>query len=553
MNQHLEQMQQMRKIVIVSVICMLVLTWYDGGSKVEKKAVEPKKTESVSHKKTTESVESVVKFKSRDEAIESIKNDKNIISFEGSEINGFINLNGARIDNLILKNYKADGDKSKNIALLSPSVAPDYYYIDFGWIAEDLHAKTPNTKSVWKKVSHSNDKIILETEIDKNKFTIELNIIEKYLWNVSMNVSGRNTAFKPYARIKRSMNGEKSSTSYSHEGVSVVQNGILTEVKYADLSTISSNDVNSGWAGFSDKYWFSGIITKDDGYFKTLSYRKNEGCKACYQIDVVNLGEDGKFDFMLFTGAKELGEIEKYKDSYGITLFDRIIDFGWFYFLTKPLLMLIKILYNFSGNFGVAIIMLTILMRLALFPLAQKSYKSMAKLKLVAPQIQTLKEQHKDDKRSFNLAVVALYKQEKVNPASGCLPLFLQIPIFFALYKVLIVSIEMRDAPFIWWIIDLSEADPTSIFNLFGLLPYGVPSFLQIGVLPLIMGGTMYLQQKFSPAPNDPTQARAMKLLPFIFTFLFASFPSGLVLYWSINNILSILQQWYVSRHSDGK
>jgi len=257
---------------------------------------------------------------------------------------------------------------------------------------------------------------------------------------------------------------------------------------------------------------------------------------------------NGNSNFMLYTGAKELNVIKKYHLEYNIPLFDRVIDFGWFYFLTKPLLGFIKILYNICGNFGVAIILFTVVIRLALFPLAHKSYKSMAKLKKVAPKMKELKEKFGNDKKAFNISVVELYRKEKVNPAAGCLPLILQIPVFFALYKVLIVSIEMRDAPFVFWLKDLSESDPTSIFNLFGLLPYVVPKFLQIGILPIFMGFTLFLQQKFNPQPADPNQAKMMKVLPFLFTFLFAGFPSGLVLYWSVNNLISISQQWLVSK-----
>ncbi len=554
MNQHLEQMQQTKRVIAVSILCMVVLLWYNTGNEhsvkqdLEKKNIE-KTAENLSN--LEKNITAKPKFETREEAVKVMQNENHIVNFENSDIAGFVNLNGAKIENLVLKNHKADGDKSQNIALLSPSSAREYYYIDFGWMAQNGTGSTPNSNSTWTKKTGSADKFSLYTKIREHEFYIDFVLSEKYLWKVSMRSSGKFAeSFKPYIRIKRSMEGKKSATSYSHEGISFVKNGVLDEVKYSNISNTVSNEMDYGWVGFADKYWFAGVISKDDGFKKTVTYRKSENCSECYQIDIIKSGDDGDFNVMLYTGAKELGEITKYEKDYNIKLFDRVIDFGWFYFLTKPLLSFIKILYNLSGNFGVAIILLTIIIRIALFPLANKSYKSMAKLKTVAPQLNELKERCKNDKKAFNMAVIELYKREKVNPAAGCLPLLLQIPVFFALYKVLIVSIEMRDAPFIGWLLDLSEPDPTSIFNAFGLLPYSVPSFLQIGILPIIMGITMHLQQKLSPAPSDPNQARVMKLLPFIFTFLFAGFPSGLVLYWSVNNTLSILQQYYVTKKS---
>ncbi|QED22890.1 membrane protein insertase YidC [Candidatus Deianiraea vastatrix] len=541
MNTQLEQMQQIKRLVLVSAICMFILMFFsDNGKKQNVKDV--KKT--TTNAQTEEKNNKVVKFKSRDEAIQQ-RNSEKQIKFENESISGSISLKGLKIDDLTLKNYLQDEDKTKNVNILSPVSAPNYYYIDFGWTGENV----PNKDTIWN-VQKNENQMIFTANISSNIFKVVMQMQEKYLWKIEMSNSQKNNKLNPYIRIRRSINDLKQSATNIHEGIILVKDSILKEEKYSDINNrISLDTTSKSWIGFGDKYWFSGIISTNSSQ-KTISYGTISDCKKCYQIDIISDENGEKAEFMIYSGAKEFDEIKSNEEKYSIPLFDRVIDFGWFYFLTKPILILIKFLYNLVGNFGIAIIMLTVFIRILLFPLAHKSYKSMAKLKVVTPKIKELKERFGSDKKAFNMAIVNLYKEEKVNPAAGCLPMFLQIPVFFALYKVLIVAIEMRDAPFALWIVDLSERDPTSIFNLFGLLGFHVPAFLQIGILPIFMGFTLYLQQKFSPQPADPTQARMMKILPPLFTILFASFPSGLVLYWSINNLISILQQWIVARNS---
>jgi YidC/Oxa1 family membrane protein insertase len=333
-----------------------------------------------------------------------------------------------------------------------------------------------------------------------------------------------------------------------------VFNKLLKEVSYQDLESdgpLSFRDTEpGGWLGISDKYWLSAILpnsktdTKFDAHFK---YNNNK-----YQVDYLSQkksvapGSTTSSVNNLFAGAKVLSLLDFYGQYLKLDLFDRAIDFGWFYFITKPIFNALRYCYDLVGNFGISILLITIIIKLALLPLATKSYRSMNKMKQLQPQMESIKQLYKDDKIKQNQAIMELYKKEKVSPLSGCLPLLIQIPIFFSLYKVLYITIEMRHAPFYGWIHDLSAPDPTTIFNLFGLIPWAPPTFLMIGAWPLIMALTMFIQQKFNPEPSDPVQAKVMKLLPLFFIFMFASFPAGLVIYWAWSNIISIIQQAFI-------
>jgi len=338
-----------------------------------------------------------------------------------------------------------------------------------------------------------------------------------------------------------------------------VLDGKLDEVKYQGLREKGKVDYSStgGWLGITDKYWLVALIPDQKAKIAAHFSHKLEGKTDIYQADYlgdatpVATGTSAESSTQLFAGAKVVSLLDKYGDQYGIPLFNRAVDFGWFYFLTIPIFHVLDFLYGMIGNFGISILALTVLIRLLLFPLANKSYKAMSKMKALGPEMTKLKERFKDDKARMQQEIMALYKKEKVNPAAGCLPILVQIPIFFSLYKVLFVTIEMRHAPFFGWIKDLSAPDPTSILNLFGLLPYAVPNLgplhiLSIGVWPLIMGFTMWMQQRLNPAPPDPVQARIMSLLPIIFTFMLGSFPAGLVIYWAWNNTLSVAQQRFI-------
>ena len=341
----------------------------------------------------------------------------------------------------------------------------------------------------------------------------------------------------------------------------------LKEWTYSELQDDNKAGFNydseeqGGWAGITDKYWLSAIMPQQSETVK-FSMRALPGSEDRYQADflgkaiIVPAGGEVNWSGYLFAGAKKVDLLDKYEEELGVSHFDLAIDFGWFYFLTKPFFYAITYFNGLLGNFGLAIIAFTILVRLVLFPLANKSYRSMGKMRELAPKIQQLRESAGDDRTKMNQEMMALYKKEKVNPAAGCLPILLQIPVFFALYKVLYVSIEMRHAPFYGWISDLSAIDPTSLFNLFGLLPYSVdflPSFLSIGLWPVLMGITMFLQMRLNPPPPDPIQAKIFQYMPIFFTFLLATFPAGLVIYWTWNNLLSILQQWWITRNMRSK
>jgi YidC/Oxa1 family membrane protein insertase len=369
-----------------------------------------------------------------------------------------------------------------------------------------------------------------------------------------INKSGKTVEITNFSYLRRKNYRPANKFFILHEGPLGVFNDTLKEVTYDEIE--EENEIvevtKNGWIGFTDHYWQVAIFPENDKPFKAR-FKNLENNPNSVQIDFINesiqsLPNDGrmKIKSYVFAGAKEVPLIDKYIQELKINKLDLSVDFGWFYFLTKPLFYALHFLSGLSGNFGIGIIILTICIRVLLFPLANKSFKSMNAMRILTPEIQRLRERYKDDKAKMNQEMFAMYKEKKINPASGCLPILIQIPIFFALYKVLFVSIEMRHAPFFGWIKDLSAPDPTSLFNLFGLIPWDPPMFLTIGIWPILMGLTMYLQQKINPPPPDPIQAKIFMMLPFIFTFLLATFPSGMVVYWTINNILSIAQQYFL-------
>ena len=339
-----------------------------------------------------------------------------------------------------------------------------------------------------------------------------------------------------------------------HEGPIGVFNQTLDEVNYDDVAEERQIEREStgGWLGFTDKYWLASLIPQQDMAYKAAFRHEAQGDR--YQTDfrgpplTVQPGQTVEVTDRLFAGAKEVKLLDAYSERYNIPLFDRAVDFGWFYFLTKPIFHVLHYLHAAVGNYGIAILILTLIVKALFFPLANKSYKAMSQMKRLQPEMMKLRERFGEDRAKMNQELMGLYKREKVNPVSGCLPIVVQIPVFFALYKVLFVSIEMRHAPFYGWIHDLSAPDPTSFFNLFGLLPFTPPHFLMIGIWPLLMGLTMFLQTKLNPQPADPMQAKVMLMLPLMFIFLFATFPAGLVIYWTWNNLLSITQQWLIMK-----
>ena len=480
-------------------------------------------------------------------------------------VSGSIALKGGRIDDVVLNRYQQTVEPlSPNIVLLSPTGTPHPYYADFGWVAgPGFEVELPGPETIWtsnKKELISGSPVILSWDNGSGLlFEREIEIDHGYMFTITdrvFNDGDQLLELYPYGLINRTDEPETLGFFILHEGPLGVFNETLHEFDYDDLRDDPTESFQStgGWIGITDKYWLAALIpdqgqTVNSRFFYTKS-NDGEKFQVDYLLDGNQLGPNGKIEVTsrLFAGAKKVALLDQYERDLGIARFDLAVDFGWFYFLTKPLFYLLHYLTGYLGNIGLAILSVTVLIKLIFFPLANKSYVAMSKLKKLQPEMMKLREKFSDDKMRLNQEMMALYKQEGANPLAGCLPIVIQIPVFFALYKVLFVTIEMRQAPFYGWIKDLSAQDPTTMFNLFGLLPYTPPDFLTIGLWPLAMGFTMWLQQKLNPTPPDPMQARIMMMLPIVFTFLFATFPAGLVMYWTWNNVLSILQQWVIMR-----
>jgi YidC/Oxa1 family membrane protein insertase len=492
------------------------------------------------------------------------------ISVVTPSVHGSISLTGARIDDLTLIKYRETPDaKSPEINLLSPTGAPEPYWAEFGWVASDPVVKVPGPDTVWTAQSNGpltpESKLILTWDNAEGlRFVRTLSVDANYMFAVDQRVENYGTkpvSLHPYALLARTGTPVVAGMYILHEGPLGVFDGTLKEMKYEDLKKEGTvrQETMGGWAGITDKYWLAALVppakTKVTGRFVHQRVDNSER----YQVDylaparIIDPGKSEEVDFHLFAGAKQVSLLDGYSDKLGIDRFDLAIDFGWFYFLTKPFFYLLQMLHDALGNMGLAILALTVVLKLAMFPLANKSYASMGKMKKLQPQVQALQARFGDDKVRLQQEMMALYKAEKVNPVSGCLPILVQIPVFFALYKVLFVTIEMRHAPFYGWIGDLSAQDPTNIFTLFGIIPWNAPSMFQLGIWPIIMGVTMYLQQKLNPQPTDPVQAKMMQFLPLIFTFMLANFASGLVIYWAWSNSLSILQQWVIMRKAEAQ
>tara|TARA_B110000483_G_scaffold242268_1_gene327508 strand:- start:18648 stop:20378 length:1731 start_codon:yes stop_codon:yes gene_type:complete len=501
-------------------------------------------------------------------------NDKTIevknvprVSLISKEVAGSISLRGARIDDITLTQYRETLDpESSLINLLLKSNESNPYFITFGWSSPD-NVKVPDGKTLWKSskgVLSPDTNVTLSWDNGEGiTFYQDISIDDTFMFTVNqrvLNNSKKSITLYPYGLIRRT--GEPDTTKFFvlHEGPLGVFDGTLSEKSYEDLSDAGKKGLNikpteaGGWIGLTDKYWMTALLPdQKENYNFTYRHLKSNGGQ--YQTDFLGTAvkidpkSQGEFLSRSFAGAKRLALFDDYEERFNIKHFDLAIDFGWFYFLTKPFFYALSWANDYLGNFGLAILAITVAVKLVFFPLANKSYKSMAKMRNLSPEIKKLRDRVGDDRQKLNQEMMNLYKKEKVNPAAGCLPILVQIPVFFALYKVLFVSIEMRQTPFFGWIKDLSVADPTSMFNLFGLLPYStsmLPDFLNLGVWPLLMGVTMFLQQRLNPTPPDPIQAKIFAWMPVAFTFLLATFPAGLVIYWTWNNLLSICQQWLI-------
>jgi len=485
------------------------------------------------------------------------------IKIETPRLHGSIALIGGRMDDLSLPDYRETLEPdSDEIVLLIPKGAKDAYFAEFGWVPGGGQT-VPTADTVWKsdrKTLSQETPVTLTCDNGKGlKFSRTIAIDDKYMFTITQSVKNTGTSAAtlfPYGLISRRSTPEVSGFYIIHEGLMGVANETLKEISYDDLKEQGQvkDTATGGWIGITDKYWLTALVPDQKAKVNSRFLFRRDNGEDLYQADYLSAavtiapGQTARSENRLFAGAKEVTTMDAYNEQLGIDRFDLTIDFGWFYFLTKPIFYALLYINNIVLNFGISIILLTMGIKLVFFPLANKSYTSMSRMKKLTPQITKLRERFKDDKTHLNQEMMELYKREKVNPAAGCLPILIQIPVFFALYKVLFVNIEMRHAPFFGWIKDLSAADPTSIFNLFGLIPWTPPDFLMIGIWPLIMGVSMFLQQKLNPQPTDPMQAKLFLFLPILFTFLLARFPAGLVIYWAVNNVLSMAQQWVIMR-----
>ena len=497
---------------------------------------------------------------SRNEALK--ENDR--ILFENNKIRGSISLIGSSIDDLTFKNYTNTLNGDDNVILLNPKQSDNGYYVETGWATTSKNIDLPNSKSLWNiegsnKLTPNTPVKLSWTNSQNIKFVKEISLDKQYLFNIKqtiINSSDKTYNFYPYGQIIRNVAPDVTNFYILHEGLIGVFDDQLVEEDYDDIEEKKySKNAQSGWLGITDKYWLTSLIPEKDKSFRSDFDYKNKFRANFIETNATEVGaNETKSNLIrLIIAAKEVNVIDGYAESENINKFDLAIDWGWFYFIVKPLFFAIQYFFNLAGNFGIAIIMITACIRLAFFPLANYSFRSMAKMKVLQPEMTRLKELHKEDKMKLQQEMMALYKREKVNPISGCLPIFIQIPFFFAIYKVLFVTIEMRHQPFFGWIKDLSERDPTSIFNLFGLIPWDPPSFLLIGVWPCLMGVSMWMQQKLNPTPPDPVQAKIFMFFPLFLTVILAPFPAGLVIYWTINNILTMAQQYIIIKRTPVK
>ena len=489
------------------------------------------------------------------------------VPIETPSVTGSIALKGGRIDDVVLAKYRETVDpKSPNVVMFSPSRAPHPYYAEFGWTpGAGVTLPMPNADTLWtvEKGGTLTPSAPVTLVWDNGQglvFRRTISVDADFMFTIADEVENKTSApvtLNPYALISRHGMPKVDGFWILHEGfIGVFGSTGLHEVGYAEVlkeGGTKSYKQTGGWLGFSDKYWGATLIPDQAVAFEAR-FSGTKTTKESFQADlstdpvVVAPGARHSFTSRLFAGAKVVSLIEAYATNLSIPRFDQMIDWGYFWFLTKPLFKLLHWLGLFFGNYGLAILATTVLVKLVFFPLANKSYKSMAKMKLLQPEMEKLRERYKDDRARMQQELMALYKTKKINPAAGCLPILLQIPVFFALYKVLFITIDMRHAPFFGWIKDLAAADPTSLFNLFGLLPYAVPEFLHVGAWPIIMGITMWVQMQLNPQQPDPVQQQIFSWMPVLFTFLLGSFAAGLVIYWAWNNVLSLLQQYTIMR-----
>jgi YidC/Oxa1 family membrane protein insertase len=546
-------------ISLSAAVIILYSLFFAPPPITKEQLAEKNKTEQNSDAPSLDQKETITEI-TREEALAQSKR----IQFENQNIVGSISLKGAAIDDLTFKKYNVALESDEKVKLLSPRNTKDGYLIESGFITTDKNIDIPNSNSVWS-VS-GNNKLTSQSPVKLSwtngqgiTFEKEIALDDKFLFSIKqkvINSTNKEYDFYSYGQIIRKQIPDISNFYILHEGLLATLDDELIEEDYDDIQEEKfSRTSQKGWLGISDKFWITSLIPPSGKEFKTTFDYKDKFRANFVATEPLELRGNSMIEdkMQIIVAAKRVDVIDGYADSLNIDKFDLAIDWGFLYFITKPLFYGIDYFFKLLGNYGLAIIAITICIRLAFFPLANFSFRSMAKMKALQPEMVRLKELHKDDKMKLQQEMMALYKKEKVNPMSGCLPILVQIPVFFALYKVLFVTIEMRQMPFYGWIQDLSERDPTSLFNLFGLLPYDVPSFLVIGAWPVAMGVSMFIQQKLNPAPTDPMQAKIFMFFPLFLTIILAPFPAGLVIYWTVNNILTMAQQVFIMKRTTVK
>ena len=537
-----------------AVIILYSLFFQPDPVTIKKNLAEQNKIENNEDTPSLDKNENFAKL-SRTDALK--ENDR--IQFENGSVVGSISLKGAAIDDLTFKEYNVELNGSDKITLLNPRNVEDGYLIESGFVSTNKNIDIPDASTVWevsgnKKLTNNNPVKLTWSNSQGITFEKHISLDDQFLFTVKekiINRSDKSYNFYSYGQIIRNKLPEISGFYILHEGFLSVLDDQLIEEDYDDIQEKKFTQIaQEGFVAISDKFWVTSVIPPKGKEFKTTFDYKNKFRANYISTKGIEVKANSSVEekIQIIVAAKRVNVIDGYAENLNINKFDLAIDWGFMYFITKPLFFVLDYFFKLLGNYGLAIIAVTICIRLAFFPLANFSFKSMGKMKLLAPEMARLKELHKDDKMKLQQAMMALYKKEKVNPMSGCLPILVQIPVFFALYKVLFVTIEMRHMPFYGWIHDLSDRDPTSLFNVFGLLPWDPPSFLLIGAWPIIMGITMFIQQKLNPTPPDPIQAKIFMFFPVFLTVILAPFPAGLVIYWSFNNIFTMIQQYIVQR-----
>ena len=542
-----------------AVIILYSLFFAPPPEEIKQNQVKKEKVLNNSDTPTLDQDEKITQL-TRQEALK--ENDR--IQFENKNVIGSISLKGATIDDLTFKQYNVELNSNEKVTLLSPRNIEKGYLIESGFVTTNKNIDVPNSSTIWqisgnKKLTNKNPIKLTWSNTQGITFEKHISLDDKFLFTIKekiINSSDKTYNFYSYGQIIRNKIPEISNFYILHEGPIATLDDQLIEEDYDDIQEKKfSQTAQKGWFGIGDKFWIASIIPPRNKEFKTTfdykkKFRANYISTEGKEVDANSSIEE---EIQIIVAAKRVNIIDGYAENLKIDKFDLTIDWGIMYFITKPLFFAIDYFFKLLGNYGLAIMAVTLCIRLIFFPLANFSFKSMAKMKILQPEMARIKELHKGDKMKLQQEMMALYKKEKVNPMSGCLPILVQIPVFFALYKVLFVTIEMRQMPFYGWIHDLSERDPTSVFNLFGLIPWDPPSFLMIGVWPILMGISMFVQQKLNPAPPDPIQAKIFMFFPLFLTVILAPFPSGLVIYWTVNNILTMAQQVFIMKRTTVK